>query len=96
VASRLPQAAIWHATDFWFLVSIGRHVDFKWSRPDFQSVITVVSNSHQRNEVVALCPRLVEQRVADAMSDTRVVLIVSPRQSGKTTLAKKMANKGME
>ncbi|MBX4971026.1 ATP-binding protein [Rhizobium binae] len=41
-------------------------------------------------------PRLVEQRVADAMSDTRVVLIVGPRQSGKTTLAKKMANEGRE
>lgn len=41
-------------------------------------------------------PRLVERRVADAMSDTRVVLIVGPRQSGKTTLAKKMANEGME
>ncbi|MGO7591714.1 AAA family ATPase [Rhizobium leguminosarum] len=45
---------------------------------------------------MALYPRLVEQRVADAMSDTRIVLIVGPRQSGKTTLAKKMANKGME
>ncbi len=43
-----------------------------------------------------LYPRLVEQRVADAMSDTRVVLIVGPRQSGKTTLAKKMANEGMQ
>ncbi len=45
---------------------------------------------------MALYPRLVEQRVADAMSDTRVVLIVGPRQSGKTTLAKKMANEAME
>ena len=45
---------------------------------------------------MALYPRLVEQRVADALSDTRVVLIVGPRQSGKTTLAKKMANEGME
>ena len=41
---------------------------------------------------MALYPRLVEQGVADAMSDTRVVLIVGPRQAGKTTLAKKMAN----
>lgn len=45
---------------------------------------------------MALYPRLVEQRVVDALSDTRVVLIVGPRQSGKTTLAKKMANEGME
>jgi predicted AAA+ superfamily ATPase len=45
---------------------------------------------------VANYPRLAEQRIADAMSDTRVVLIVGPRQSGKTTLAKKMASAEME
>lgn len=45
---------------------------------------------------MALYPRLLEQRVADAMSDTRVVLIVGPRQSGKTTLAKKIATQAME
>ena len=45
---------------------------------------------------MALYPRLVEQRVADAMSDTRVVLVVGPRQSGKTTLAKKIAKEGVE
>ena len=45
---------------------------------------------------MSLHPRLVEQLVADAMSDTRFVLIVGPRQSGKTTLAKKMANERME
>ncbi len=45
---------------------------------------------------MALYPRLVEQRVAEAMSDTRVVLIIGPRQSGKTTLAKKMVNEAME
>ena len=45
---------------------------------------------------MTIYPRLVEQRVADAMLDTRVVMIVGPRQSGKTTLAKKMANAEME
>lgn len=45
---------------------------------------------------MTIYPRLVEKRVTDAMSDTRVVLIVGPRQSGKTTLAKKMANEEME
>ncbi|WFU90095.1 ATP-binding protein (plasmid) [Rhizobium sp. CC1099] len=44
---------------------------------------------------MAIYPRLVEQRVNDAMSDTRVVLIIGPRQSGKTTLAKKMAGAEM-
>ncbi|MGF6175484.1 ATP-binding protein [Ensifer sp. 4252] len=45
---------------------------------------------------MALYPRLAEQRINDAMLDTRVVLIVGPRQSGKTTLAKKMASAEME
>ncbi len=45
---------------------------------------------------MALYQRLVEQHVVDAMSDTRVVLIVGPRQSGKTTLAKKIATQTME
>ncbi|XUY29870.1 ATP-binding protein [Agrobacterium sp. rho-8.1] len=43
-----------------------------------------------------LYPRLVEQRVADAMLDTRVIMIVGPRQSGKKTLAKKIANEATE
>ena len=36
-------------------------------------------------------PRFVEQRVREALSDTRVVLICGPRQSGKTTLAQRIA-----
>lgn len=59
-------------------------------------VTRVIANGHRRSIVVALYPRLVERRVADAMSDTRVVLIVGPRQSGKTTLAKKIATQAME
>lgn len=55
----------------------------------FQTVI-------ERNKAVMLYPRLVEQRVADAMLDTRVIMIVGPRQSGKTTLAKKIAKEAME
>ncbi|AUC13209.1 hypothetical protein BLX90_22875 (plasmid) [Rhizobium sp. Y9] len=55
----------------------------------FQTVI-------ERNKAVMLYPRLVEQRVADAMLDTMVITIVGPRQSGKTTLAKKIAKDAME
>jgi predicted AAA+ superfamily ATPase len=42
--------------------------------------------------------RCIQDSLSNALPtpDTRVVLIVGPRQSGKTTLAKKMANKGME
>ena len=40
-------------------------------------------------------PRFVEQRVREALSDTRVVLISGPRQAGKTTLAEKLAGDGM-
>lgn len=38
-----------------------------------------------------LYPRFVEHRVREALTDTRVVLICGPRQSGKTTLAQMIA-----
>ena len=38
-------------------------------------------------------PRHVESRVAAALADTRIVAIVGPRQSGKTTLARRIAVK---
>lgn len=40
-------------------------------------------------------PRFAEQQVKEAMTDTRVVLISGPRQSGKTTLAEKLAHSDM-
>jgi predicted AAA+ superfamily ATPase len=40
-------------------------------------------------------PRFLERRVREALTDTRVVLISGPRQSGKTTLAEKLAVDGM-
>ena len=36
-------------------------------------------------------PRFAEQRVHEALADTRVVLVCGPRQSGKTTLARQIA-----
>ena len=36
-------------------------------------------------------PRFVERRIREALADTRVVLICGPRQSGKTTLARRIA-----
>ncbi len=44
---------------------------------------------------VAVYPRFVERRIRDALTDTRVVLLVGPRQSGKTTLAQKLAGEDM-
>lgn len=38
--------------------------------------------------------RLVQDRVKEALSDTPVVLIVGPRRSGKTPLARSMSNTG--
>ena len=40
-------------------------------------------------------PRFIEPRIRDALADTRVVLLSGPRQSGKTTLGRKLAGKGM-
>jgi uncharacterized protein len=40
-------------------------------------------------------PRFLERRVRQALTDTRVVLISGPRQSGKTTLAERLAADGM-
>ena len=40
-------------------------------------------------------PRFVEHRVREALTDTRVVLICGPRQSGKTTLARRVAGTDM-
>ena len=36
-------------------------------------------------------PRFLERRVREALADTRVVLLCGPRQSGKTTLARRIA-----
>lgn len=43
----------------------------------------------------SLYPRFVAGRVAAALSDTRVVMLAGPRQSGKTTLARRIAQGGM-
>ena len=39
--------------------------------------------------------RFIEPRIRDALTDTRVVLLSGPRQSGKTTLGQKLAHAGM-
>ena len=39
--------------------------------------------------------RLLQDRLAEALADTPVVLIAGPRQAGKTTLARHMASQGM-
>jgi len=41
-----------------------------------------------------LYPRLIENRIIEAMADTPVVLIAGPRQAGKTTLVRQVADKG--
>ena len=39
-------------------------------------------------------PRFIEPRIKTALADTRVVVLSGPRQSGKTTLARKLAEEG--
>lgn len=49
------------------------------------------------NEFDELIPRHAEKRVRTALRDTRIVALIGPRQSGKSTLAQKIANeKGMQ
>jgi predicted AAA+ superfamily ATPase len=40
------------------------------------------------------CPRYLENRIREAMTDTPVVLVNGPRQAGKTTLVRKLAGEG--
>jgi len=47
------------------------------------------------NENAPLYPRLIKARVAEAMADTPVVLLAGPRQAGKTTLVRQLANRDM-
>ncbi len=42
--------------------------------------------------ITTFYPRLIESRVAESLTDTPVVLIAGPRQAGKTTLARRVAN----
>ena len=42
-----------------------------------------------------LYPRLIAARVAEALADTPIVLIAGPRQAGKTTLVRQMADQGL-
>ncbi len=42
-----------------------------------------------------LYPRQIEQRLAEALLDTPVVLLAGPRQAGKTTLVRQIAAKGL-
>jgi len=42
-----------------------------------------------------LYPRLIEARIAEAMTDTPVVLVAGPRQAGKTTLVRQMSEQGL-
>ena len=42
-----------------------------------------------------LYPRLIEARIAEAMTDTPVVLVAGPRQAGKTTLVRQMTKQGL-
>jgi predicted AAA+ superfamily ATPase len=46
------------------------------------------------DQTAKLYPRWIEERVRIKLSDTRVVLLSGPRQAGKTTLAKKVAQAG--
>jgi len=43
----------------------------------------------------SLFPRWIKPRIAEAMADTPVVLLAGPRQAGKTTLVRQVAEHGL-
>lgn len=43
----------------------------------------------------SLYPRLLKARIAEALTDTPVVLVAGPRQAGKTTLVRQIAEQGL-
>jgi hypothetical protein len=43
----------------------------------------------------SLFPRFIRARIAEALTDTPVVLVVGPRQAGKTTLVRQIAEQGL-
>ena len=43
----------------------------------------------------SLYPRLIEARIAESLMDTPAVLLAGPRQAGKTTLVRQMAEQGL-
>ena len=48
--------------------------------------------NRSRGIILRMYPRFAKTRIEEALSDTRVVLISGPRQSGKTTLATEIAS----
>lgn len=64
------------------VLSIGRSLAFNQSNIVFQLV---------RPSRDVAYPRIVENRVRNALDDTRVVMLSGPRQAGKTTLARQIA-----
>ncbi len=60
--------------------SIGRQLNYNWT-----------TSSADSPSAMPLYPRDAASKIAEAFSDTRVVLIAGPRQSGKTTLAESFA-----
>lgn len=76
-------------------VSNGRLVSFNRTAFCFQiDEILLSSRRNLASLVFAMYPRWIESRVRDALADTRVVLLSGPRQAGKTTLAKMVAENG--
>jgi hypothetical protein len=72
---------------------IGRSPIPHWT--DFHSQSDVAGLPIGRYSItMSVYPRLAEKRVRAALRDTRIVVLNGPRQSGKTTLARRFAKAG--
>lgn len=62
------------------VISFGRGFNFNWT---------------ERTLLIVMFSRHANTRIREALADTRVVLLAGPRQAGKTTLARSLADEGM-
>ena len=66
-------------------------MNFNWTALEFQLAARYIVKQGRQYKISLMYPRYVARRIREALTDTRVVLLCGPRQSGKTTLARQIA-----
>ena len=69
--------------------------DERYINPYFTQHDSVIYGNIRGMKPPSFYPRWIEPRIAEAMADTPVVLLAGPRQAGKTTLVRQVAENGL-